>query len=61
MNFSLSAAKSMTLAFAIVLGCAVSGDAEPRLRHHVNVGIELVGSALFSAAAIVETQVETLL
>lgn len=56
MNFSLSAAKSLTLAFAIVLGCAASGDAEPRLRHHVNAGIEVIGGVLFTASAIVDTQ-----
>lgn len=60
MNLSLSAAKSLTLAFAIVLGCAASGDAEPRLRHHVNAGIELVGSVLFTASTIVEMRVGTL-
>ncbi|WP_082029523.1 YHYH protein [Tateyamaria sp. ANG-S1] len=34
MLFTLSSAKSLVLAFAIVLGCAASGDAQPRLRVH---------------------------
>jgi len=35
MSLSLSAAKSLTLAFAILLGCAVSGDAGQFPRHQV--------------------------
>lgn len=60
MPLSLSAAKSLTLAFAIVLGCAASGDAEPQPRHHVNAGSELIGRVLFTASASVDTQIDTL-
>ncbi|GGX56288.1 hypothetical protein GCM10007385_26220 [Tateyamaria omphalii] len=59
MHLSLSAAKSLTLAFAIVLGCVASGDAEPRLGRHVSAGIEVVGSVLFTASAIFDTQIDT--